>query len=119
MNKLNLPAETNQEHYEDPRIRSMLLFADMVADRLSEKLTSKTAFKSIPLQQLYDSYMDLHVRLRCKTWRNFERMYSTYVAQWSEISFESKRATYLLKLPVEIDANKRFQQPRLSGKGGQ
>lgn len=56
----------------------------------------------LTLQALFDAYMDNHARLHCKCWREFERMFNLYLAEWSERSADSIRKFDVKQLQTRL-----------------
>lgn len=82
MNEHNLPAvisNPDSDKITDQQITMLQLFAQEVAKQMSAYKGSK----SVTLKELYDKYMELHAKQRCKR-RNMERIYDSYLKEWAD-----------------------------------
>lgn len=69
-------------------LRSLLLLANSRAE-------------AVTLGELFDQYLRVHAKLRCKSWRNMERCFNSYLKIWSD-----KDITMITKAEVyELHAN--------------
>lgn len=77
MSEKNLPAVTKKISDEN------VLMIDLLANAIAQKVATVQICKTIPLADLYEQYMEIHVKQRCKTWRNFQSIYENYLIHWS------------------------------------
>lgn len=71
-------------------------FSQHIAELVAEKLSAQKPYRSVPMSELYQVYMDLHVRVHCKTWRKQERIHKKYLESWDD-----RQAAAITKLDIE------------------
>ena len=88
----------------DNRSRLMRQFADEIAGLVVHKLVDSKARKSVTIQELFENYLNLHLKAKTRTWRNYERMYSCYLKAWGDRQVSEITRHDIEKLLVDLSS---------------
>ena len=90
---------------DEEAIRSQAQSAilDQLAQGLADRLGIKPRIeKKITLGELFDKYRALHARQHCRSWRNIERCYASYLSHWSDRDVNSITRQDITELHVSL-----------------
>lgn len=57
---------------------------------------------SITFESLFKTYVELHAKPHCKSWRAFERMFARYLAHWADRPADSLTRLELMQLHADL-----------------